>query len=553
MNWQIDGNYGEQIGNITKQGNLEYVNYGSGYANPTGIRTEFWKYGLNVPNGIMPTYTIGAGSIFQANITSITQVPQFTTQEDPSNGSLEYVIYQIPSGNYPYVDIYYNASWTFFSANFNATASPSVQTNYNTIFLNTVTFNPFAITFIQPIPIKKTNTISVTQVRGLTSLTPSTSQVQYTFSLQLNGGNLQYGLINNTASSGTFQIFNASTGLLYGDGFLSNQLYNQSAMAVNFTADLQGTYYYVLSSTPTYKGSQYSLQYTGKFNVTSSLKFTNGLHPTLTGVTSITQNTNNSYKLTIAYNNGTLINGSDSVKVLKNLSIQLQQSTTLIATLKANEISNGTFIIYLDEATAGNYFIVVTISPTLIGSLTASAQTDIAITVNPVALNVITVTQVKGISPLKPSSSLVQYNFSLRLNGQPLSSGLLNYTTSLTTFQVFNATSGLLYANGFVSDPLYSTSSITVNFTMNMQGSFIYTLSATSLSYDNSAYFLQYSGKINVTASLKYTNVPLDALCAVNVWIVEVEYINRTERFLATLKVFDAFIRVPLLYVTESL
>ena len=59
MNWLVDGNYGEQIGNITKQGNLEYVNYASGYARPNGIMINYWVYGLNIArNGIMPTFTI---------------------------------------------------------------------------------------------------------------------------------------------------------------------------------------------------------------------------------------------------------------------------------------------------------------------------------------------------------------------------------------------------------------------------------------------------------------------------------------------------------------
>lgn len=349
------------------------------------------------------------------------------------------------------MNLYYNSSWSFFSANFNATASPTIEGHLDTIFLNTVTFNPFTITFVQPIPFAKSNTISVTQVRGLSTLKPSNSQVQYNFSLQINGGKLPYALINDTVSAGSFQIFNASTGLLYGQGFISGKSYAQSSISVNFTADLQGEYYYVLSSTPIYEGSQYTLQYTGKFNVSSSLKFTNGLHPTLTGVSPITQNTNNTFKLTIAYNNGTLINGTDSAKTLKNLTVQLQRSTTTVQALTVYKISNGTFAIYLNVSKPGNYFLVASISQTIIGTKTASGQTDLAVNVTntPVKLN-------RGmiLSLSEPSGTLlanVPYTYTASFeyfNGSSMNASDTKLTISNMNITVYSYSTVIEYGTG---------------------------------------------------------------------------------------------------------
>ena len=58
-NWLVNNWTSIQTINISKPGNLEYVGYDSGYANANTTRIYYWEYGVDVPNGIMPTFTIG--------------------------------------------------------------------------------------------------------------------------------------------------------------------------------------------------------------------------------------------------------------------------------------------------------------------------------------------------------------------------------------------------------------------------------------------------------------------------------------------------------------
>ena len=57
--WLVNNFTSVQTLNITKAGDLEYVSYDAGYGNTGTTRIYYWEYGVDVPNGIMPTFTIG--------------------------------------------------------------------------------------------------------------------------------------------------------------------------------------------------------------------------------------------------------------------------------------------------------------------------------------------------------------------------------------------------------------------------------------------------------------------------------------------------------------
>jgi hypothetical protein len=57
--WLINNLTSIQTINISKPGDLEYASYDGGYANANTTRIYYWEYGVDVPNGIMPIFTIG--------------------------------------------------------------------------------------------------------------------------------------------------------------------------------------------------------------------------------------------------------------------------------------------------------------------------------------------------------------------------------------------------------------------------------------------------------------------------------------------------------------
>ena len=149
MNWEINGNYGEQIGNISKQGNLEYVNgYAGGYANSGGIRTYYWIYGLNIPNGIMPLFTIGTGYYF-LNITSIYINTNTTISNNYFwNGHITNIeCYVLPElNNQPIIPLNYSGYITN-SGLIYLNSSQFVNYHYNITFKYYSTVSPINYTF----------------------------------------------------------------------------------------------------------------------------------------------------------------------------------------------------------------------------------------------------------------------------------------------------------------------------------------------------------------------------------------------------------------------
>ena len=68
-------------------------------------------YIFTVPKMTMPTFTIGTGSVFQANATTTSTFPG--TPAGNYNSTYENMIYDIPiAPNTNYVTILYNSTWT---------------------------------------------------------------------------------------------------------------------------------------------------------------------------------------------------------------------------------------------------------------------------------------------------------------------------------------------------------------------------------------------------------------------------------------------------------
>jgi hypothetical protein len=381
-------------GNMMVNGHLYQMTQSDEFANANGSTWgyQFGAEALNtstyklpyfiLTNAVqeMPTFTIGSSSAFSANFSTITQVPYETINAYNGNLSQNEVTYQISAGSFSVIQVYYNASWTFFSATFSATASPINNVPNHFVLLDGVDLNPVYITFIQPPITKPVTTISVAQVQGLTTLKPDNS-TRYSFSLRLAGTPLSSDYMNATAQSSSFEIFNAQTGFFISQGFVS---VNGSTLQESFTTVSAGDYYYVLSSSPTINGKTYTLQYGGTFNVSQSVNISHGLGINILGPPSIVQNTPSQYRIIERYANNSLLSGNDTNSTIKNMTIQIGSIYE-----KPFYLSNGIVNFTVNISTPGNYFINAGVTPTLLGNAKGYAQNEISfnVTNKPIRVN----------------------------------------------------------------------------------------------------------------------------------------------------------------------
>jgi hypothetical protein len=122
----ISGNYQY---NVFNNGNHWVID--SGYINVT-LR---YLIGIDAPNGAMPTYTIGSGSVtigsgsvFQANATTFTKAPYSTVanyQPNPLEQIYTYNIYDSFGDNY--ITLLSNSSWTFLQDSGYASYDPTTH------------------------------------------------------------------------------------------------------------------------------------------------------------------------------------------------------------------------------------------------------------------------------------------------------------------------------------------------------------------------------------------------------------------------------------------
>jgi hypothetical protein len=320
----------------------------------------------------MPTTSIGAGSVFQAN-SSLLNYPSAGNTE-PYNATYERVIYTIPdSFNYNYMTLYYNASWSFLYAD------PSYGTDFPQYhaytFANISGVGTIEITMLQPIVQKaQPGSVSVSQTRGLSILTPG-STANYTFALLSQGSPPPSAVVNGLASTSSYEYFDASTGLLAGVGFITAY---GSDLNVTFTAPPPGLYYYKFTGSYEYTGIDYSFSYSGSFNSSTSRIFSEGLDVKVISPSSMTVGSNSTLFFQLYFPNGTSPTAGETSSILGNSSLTLHgKNITLVQynsfTLSAN----------FSESSPANYTLQFQVTRTIISGVGISYIQIISIPVLP--------------------------------------------------------------------------------------------------------------------------------------------------------------------------
>ena len=69
--WIVDNTSANQSGNISVTNSI--FSPLVGYATTGGVRTQYWRYGLTVPNGTMPTFSISSSNVLTGKQISFQQ------------------------------------------------------------------------------------------------------------------------------------------------------------------------------------------------------------------------------------------------------------------------------------------------------------------------------------------------------------------------------------------------------------------------------------------------------------------------------------------------
>ena len=331
---------------------------------------------LGAPS-VMPTYSIGAGSVFLAN-SSLLNYPSAGNTE-PYNSTYERVLYTIPDAfNYNYMTLYYNDTWTFLYAD------PSyeiVYPQYHAITFSGISgVSSVQITMLQPI-IKKVQpgAVSVSQIKGFSILSPGAS-VSYTFALSSQGSPLSSSVISGLSSSSSFEFFSASTGLLEGEGFVSP---DGSNLNVTFTAPPAGLYYFKFSGSFEYNAVDYSYSYSGTFNSSTSKIYSEGLDVKVISPSSLTVNSNATLLFQLYFPNGTSPTSAETSSILANSSLSLKSGNITLS-----KYNSFTLAANFSESIPANYTLEFSVSKTMISGNAISYIQLISIPVVPKAVHV---------------------------------------------------------------------------------------------------------------------------------------------------------------------
>ena len=213
--WLVDNTSTNQSGNISVKNSIYSPLVG--YATTGGVRTQYWRYGLIVPNGIMPLFTIGSSHNLTGNQISFEQVNlpantiwgvrlNITTNYLWFNGTNDYINFTtLPSGNYSYTVL--NAS-----AVFSTIPHSGILTLINTNLTQTITVSSKSSFQEYGLPANTTWSVEISGISnsGFQENYVSNSSVIHTF---LPKGTYIYtigSIVNSTYESGIVTVKNTS-------------------------------------------------------------------------------------------------------------------------------------------------------------------------------------------------------------------------------------------------------------------------------------------------------------------------------------------------------
>ena len=331
--------------------------------------------------------------------------------------------------------------------------------------------------------------------------TPSNSlvnqPVSYELQFTINGKYLNDAQIQSLLANSTITIKNTES--------LSYTTYiNSNTLFINFTSANSGYFTVAFSSSFLSNGILYSGSYSNPIAVSEPIIINNGMSVAITGTQTVVTGQTNTYFLSLAYQNGTAFNVTDTNHALKNLTIQMFTSSgTFVENLTATFYQAG--ILKATASMSSGQFYIVAL--TYLRDPTNVSATDVIDVTSSVSIRSIYVVPVDT-----PSTYIVGQHGSYILKFQFQNGTLLTSSQVLSLYPSLKVT----LLNSVALEPVIAVfgNEIYINFTMSDYGFYTLTLYG-NMTISNVIYSVLYSNSITVMP-----NEPISSQIAMNPQII---------------------------------
>ncbi len=212
------------------------------------------------------------------------------------------------------------------------------------------------------------------------------SPLQYQLNLQFpNDTSLNDSQTRQIVQNGTFAFYLNTNGTLTTQATLLAG--SSSDVMAQLTISKPGSYNGIFLSFLSASGAVFSMRYSVTLQVMSLSNFSYGIKLSLNGPITVQVNHTAAFFILLTYSNGTALNYSDTSSAQYNITVTVYHDGIFIATLPVSFVTAGKLACsYTPLQLSSGYSIIVIVSPTLIGTAKASAESTLtfsAVNYNP--------------------------------------------------------------------------------------------------------------------------------------------------------------------------